>query len=297
MYRSRRDADLGYDYAYEPGDGPTYDPQDPPPPRDRRATWGSDSTPRPHRRRRRPLAIAAASLAALVLAPVAVDGAVAARIESRTAEAFQKGMGTPARPEVEVHGFPVIAQAATGTLDRVDITAHDIPADDSDRPLPVTELSLELDGLTKSDDDSQAHARTAEATAFLSYADLSDALGLEISRGYGTDRVRARVLTTLGFEVTATTTVSAASGNRVAFEDFRVAGRVALPEAGEKLLDRIFAEPVPLRNIPEGLHLRSVTPTDKGLTARFSGRSVTFHPDADTQSTQSTQDTPPHGTA
>ncbi|MEI5520504.1 DUF2993 domain-containing protein [Streptomyces brasiliscabiei] len=284
MYRSHRDADLDYDCAYEPGDGPTYDPQDPPPPRDPRATWGSNSAPRPHRRHRCPLAIAATSPTTLAVAPVAVDRAVAARIESRTAEAFQtrtaeafqKGMGTPARPEVEVHGLPAITQAATGTPDRADITAHDIPADDPDRPLPVTELSLELDGLTKSDDDSEAHARTAEATAFLSYADLSDTLGLEISRCYGTDRVRARVLTSLGFEVTAAT----------ARPDLRRAR--------------------PLRNIPEGLHLRSVTTKEKGLTARFSGRAVTFHSDADTQNTQNTQgtqgtqntqDNAPNGTA
>ncbi|MFJ8046635.1 hypothetical protein [Streptomyces luteogriseus] len=59
----------------------------------------------------------------------------------------------------------------------------------------------------------------------------------------------------LGFEVTATTTVSAASGNRVAFKDFKVAGRVALPEAGEKLHGQVFAEPIASRNIPDGLRL------------------------------------------
>jgi hypothetical protein len=48
--------------------------------------------------------------------------------------------------------------------------------------LPVTELALRMDGLTKSDDDSEARAPSAEATVFLSYADLSDALGLELTR-------------------------------------------------------------------------------------------------------------------
>ncbi|WP_053084628.1 hypothetical protein [Streptomyces viridochromogenes] len=50
------------------------------------------------------------------------------------------------------------------------------PADGSDRRLSVSELALRMDGLTKSDDDSEARARSAEATVFLSYADLSDAL-------------------------------------------------------------------------------------------------------------------------
>lgn len=158
----------------------------------------------------------------------------------------------------------------------------------------MTELALELDGLTKSDDDSEARARSAEATAFLSYADLSDTLGLEVSQGYGTNRIRARVLTSLGFEVTATTTVSVASGNRIAFKNFEIAGRVALPESGAKLLDKVFAEPIALRDIPEGLHLRSVAPTPRGLTAHFSGKSVTFHPD-DTRDTREPRDTAPNG--
>ncbi|MCZ4605890.1 LmeA family phospholipid-binding protein [Streptomyces sp. Lzd4kr] len=111
------------------------------------------------RPRRRTLTLTAAVLVALALLPVAVDRVVAARIESRTAKAFQQGMGTPEAPEVEVRGFPVVTQAASGTLRHVDITAHDIPARGSARPLPVSELSLSLDGLTKADDDSEARAR------------------------------------------------------------------------------------------------------------------------------------------
>ncbi|MES5824198.1 hypothetical protein [Streptomyces sp. RG80] len=52
----------------------------------------------------------------------------------------------------------------------------------------MTELALRIDGLTKSDDGSEAWARSAEATVFPSYADLPDALGLELTRGYGSDR-------------------------------------------------------------------------------------------------------------
>ncbi|MEV7069193.1 hypothetical protein AB0N97_41565 [Streptomyces collinus] len=69
---------------------------------------------------------------------------------------------------------------------------------------------------------------------------------------------------------------TAASGNRVIFKDFKVAGRVALPEAGEKLLVQVFAEPIAPRNMPDGLRLRSVTTTEQDLTAHFSGKSVTF---------------------
>ncbi|MEU1405637.1 hypothetical protein ABZ471_25335 [Streptomyces sp. NPDC005728] len=52
-----------------------------------------------------------------------------------------------------------------------------------------------------------------------------------------------------------------------------------IPPAAE-LLDKALSKPIPLENIPEGLHLRSVTPTDGGIDARFTGTSVTFRPSA-----------------
>ncbi|MEU9051314.1 DUF2993 domain-containing protein [Streptomyces sp. NPDC048384] len=282
----RRSQQPGHDYEYSPGYDPdhgygpdhAYEPYTPHEPMDP----SEPHHPRPRRNRRRAAAVAVAALVTLTLLPVAADRFVAARIESRTAKAFQEGMGTPVEPEVHVRGFPVVTQAASGPLDHVDITAHDIPARGTTRPLPVSELRLRLNGLTKADDDSEARARSAEATAFLSYEDVSNALGLEISQGRSPGRVSAVVLLPLGEEVTVTTTVAADSGNRIAFDDFTVSGG-ALPGVGSGVLDKVFERPIQLRNIPEGLHLRSVTPTADGLSARFSGHAVTFRPDGEAQ--------------
>ncbi|MGI3229298.1 LmeA family phospholipid-binding protein [Streptomyces sp. GTA36] len=235
------------------------------------------------RTHRLPLVIALTALCALIIVPVVVDRVAAARVESGTAEAFQEGMGTATRPEVHVRGFPVLTQVASGTLRHVDITARDIPADEAARPLPVTELDLRLDDLRKSDDGSAARARSAEATARLSYTDVSNALGLEVSQGDRPGRISARIAMPFGDGITVTVKVSAVSGNRIAFEDFRVTSGV-LPDAGEALLDKVFEEPIQLRNIPDGLSLRSVTTTTDGLTAHFSGKSVTFRPDDAAQS-------------
>lgn len=57
----------------------------------------------------------------------------------------------------------------------------------------------------------------------------------------------------------------------------------ALSVPGSAVLNKLFEQPIQLRNIPDGLHLRSVTTTADGLTARFSGRSVTFRPDGASQ--------------
>ncbi|OQR64535.1 hypothetical protein B6E66_07985 [Streptomyces maremycinicus] len=232
----------------------------------------------PVRRKRRRI-VAAVVVAALPAAGVVVDRVAAARAESRTAEAFQEGMGTAERPSVHVRGFPVLTQLAEGSLEHVDIAARDIPADGTSRPLPVTKLTVGLDGLRTSGRADEAHARSVEATAFLSYADLSDALGADLSRGDEPGRIHATVALPLVGDVTVSAAVSAATGDRIAFTDVRVLeGDLIAPL--KALLDRALAEPVPLRNIPEGLHLRSVTTTDDGIDARFAGRSVTFRPGA-----------------
>ncbi|MFE0678234.1 DUF2993 domain-containing protein [Streptomyces sp. NPDC058867] len=232
------------------------------------------------RRPRRPLVVAAAAVLALTLLPVALDRFLASRAEARTAQAFQEGMGTALPPEVHIRGFPVVTQLVSGALRQVDITAHDIPAHGADRPLPVSELELRLRDLRRSDDGGEARARGAEATARLSYPDVSNALGVEISQGGSPGEVAALIVLPFADQVTVTTTVSALSGNRIAFRDFRVTGG-ALPGIGRKLLDKVFEQPVQLRNIPRGLTLRSVTTTPEGLTARFSGSSVTFTPEAE----------------
>ncbi|MFI6438025.1 DUF2993 domain-containing protein [Streptomyces sp. NPDC050759] len=226
------------------------------------------------RRRRR---LVAASLAAALIGSVAVDRIVAAHAESRIAAAFQDGMATADRPTVHVSGFPVLTQLAGSSLDHVDLTAHDIPANGTTRPLPVTKLTVGLDGLRTSGSADEAHARSVEATAFLSYDDVSNALGVRTSQGNEAGRINATATMPLAGDVTVSAAVSAARGNRIAFTDVRPV-RGELPASLTALLNKALEEPVPLENVPAGLRLRSVTPTRDGIEADFTGRSVTFRP-------------------
>ncbi|MFE3032460.1 DUF2993 domain-containing protein [Streptomyces canus] len=257
MYQPHRDED----YVGEPhyGDGSLY-------------------VSAPTRTGRR-IIIAAASLVALLVGAVAVDRIAAAHAASRTAKAFQDGMGTADRPSVHVSGFPVLNQLAAGSLDHVDLTAHDIPADGTTRPLPVTKLTVGMDGLKTSGSADEAHADGVTATAFLSYADLSSALGVQVSQGDEPGRVDATASLPLVGDVTVSAAVSAAGGNRIAFTDVRAEQGELLPPL-KSLLDKALDEPIPLRNVPEGLRLRSVTTSEDGIDARFTGRSVTFRPDS-----------------
>ncbi|WP_104780434.1 MULTISPECIES: LmeA family phospholipid-binding protein [Streptomyces] len=217
------------------------------------------------------------SLVPLLIGAVVVDRVAAARVESRTAKTFQDGMGTADRPSVHVSGFPVLTQLAEGSLSHVDLTAHGIPADGSTRPLPVTKLTVGLDGLKTSGRTDEAHARSVDATAFLSYEDVSAAPGVGVSRGDEPGRIHATAGLPLAGDVTVSAAVSAAKGNRIAFTDVRTVQGELIPPL-RALLDKALKEPVPLENVPEGLHLRSVTTAENGIDAHFTGRSVTFRP-------------------
>ncbi|MEU2235811.1 LmeA family phospholipid-binding protein [Streptomyces vietnamensis] len=225
--------------------------------------------------RGRRLTVLAASMAALLTGGVAVDRIAAARAESRTAEVFQDGMGTADRPSVRVSGFPVLTQLAKGSLRHVDLTAHDIPANGSTRPLPVTKLTVRLDGLKTSGSADKAHADHVGATAFLSYGDVSGALGVRVSPGGEPGRISATAVLPVAGDVTVSAAVSAATGNSIAFTDVRTVRGELLPPL-KTLLDRALEDPIPLENVPEGLHLRSVATTRDGIVAAFTGRSVAF---------------------
>ncbi|MGW0705929.1 LmeA family phospholipid-binding protein [Streptomyces sp. NPDC002643] len=260
MYQSQRDEEyFGEPFAEPYGDA---------------AVYVSAPTPR----RRRLIIVVGASLAALLIGSVAVDRIAAARAESRTAKAFQDGMGTADRPSVHVSGFPVLTQLARGRLDHVDLTAEDIPANGTTRPLPVTRLTVGMDGLRTSGSADEAHARGVRATAHLSYADVTNALGVEVSRGGEPGRINATAGLPLVGAVTVSVAVSAASGNSITFTDVRAVRGELIPPL-KSLFDKALDEPIPLENVPEGLHLRSVTTTDDGIDARFTGTSVTFRPD------------------
>lgn len=111
----------------------------------------------------------------------------------------------------------------------VDLTAHDIPANSTTRPLPVTRLAVGMDGPRTSGSADEARARSVRATACLSYADVSSALGVQVSQGDESGRIDATPSLPLVGDVTVSAVVSAANGNRVGFTDVR-------EEQGELLL-------------------------------------------------------------
>ncbi|MFE6456630.1 DUF2993 domain-containing protein [Streptomyces cinereoruber] len=227
-------------------------------------------------RHRRAAVCVASVVAGSVLAASLADLAVADRAERKLAEAFREATGARQGPQVSVHGFPVLPQVAHGRLDRVDVSAQDIPAD-SQRALPITRLDMRLDGLTAPADASAARAYEATASAYLSYDDLSGALGFRVGPASSPGRIQGNLPLPMGQSATVGAAVEAGQDNTITFKDVKITG-ASLPEGLQALLTRAFERPIALQNIPAGLRLTSLTADEQGLRGDFKGRDVSFSP-------------------
>ncbi|MFE9764219.1 DUF2993 domain-containing protein [Streptomyces sp. NPDC005808] len=219
-------------------------------------------------------------LAAIPLLTVGADFTALKFTEWRTAQAFEDATGATA--QVRIRDRPVITQLAGGTLDRVDISAQHIPAD-SANPIAVAELDVHMTNLKRNSDADTAQADSTTATALVTYRDISDALGIEVKAGTAPGRVVATVEAPLLGQFQVSARVAKGGPTSIAFEDVRI-GSDHLPDPARQLINDIFAKPVPLRNIPHGLTLDSISTNSSGLTARLSGRDVTFRMDGSSES-------------
>lgn len=233
--------------------------------------------PRHFWRRRR---ILVPALAAVPLLAVGADFAALEFTEWRTAQAFQDATGATSR--VHVQGRPVIPQLVRGTLDRVDISAEHLPAD-SANPIAVAELDVSMTNLKRNSDADTAQAGSTTATALVTYHDMSDALGIEVKAGATPGRIAATVDAPLVGQFELSARVTKGGPTSIAFEDLRIDSD-RLPESARRLISDVFDQSIPLRNIPQGLTLDSISTNSSGLTARLSGRDVTFRTGGSAQS-------------
>ena len=225
------------------------------------------------------------ALAAIPLLAVGLDCAARVFAESQTADAFQRATGASTSPHVRIGGTPVLTQMARGTLDRVDISAKQIPAG-ADSPVPISDLNVHMTKVKKGSDANGAHAGSATATAFVSYQDLSDALGIEVKAGSAPGHIAATVMVPMIGELTVNAQVVKGGPASIAFKDVSVASD-QLPESARDLISGIFDRDIPLDNIPKGLTLDRISTGSTGLSVELSGHDVTFKTSGSSTATQS----------
>lgn len=227
------------------------------------------------RRARLPLVLSGALLAS-ALTVLGGDRLVAAWAEHRAAQAFQQATGAASAPGVRISGFPVTGQVLAGHLHRVDIHARHIPAA-GDHPVPLTRLDLSMTDVHAYANAHTARASTVTGTALLSYADLSDALGVGISADTAPGRITARTQIPLLGDVSASARPTVAGPTSIAFRDVRLDAH--LPAAAYDAVVQALQQPVTLQDLPAGMTLADIRVDARGVRGDVTGQDVTFAPD------------------
>jgi hypothetical protein len=198
--------------------------------------------------------------------------------ERVAADTIQTSQHLQKRPDVDVEGIPFLTQLATGSFDRIDVTAYDVPIGQSPNVLDLSRMTVNLDQVDVARDLSSVHAATGHATANATYAELSKTLGIDV--GYSGDgRIRAaKDITLLGQTIKATITVAPRLVNgALGFGAPAINGLSGLSGDVLAALQKIFNLRVPLGGIPFGVQVQSLAVTAAGVVIQFTGRNLSYH--------------------
>lgn len=214
---------------------------------------------------------------ALVVLLVAADRIGAAVAERVAADTLESSQHLRSRPDVHIAGFPFLTQWASGHYGEVTVTAHDVPIGRSAPPLTVSRVRVVLHQLTVSGNFSRFHARTAVATASVSYADLSRTLGIGVSYA-GAGRIRAaKTLSLPGAAGGATLTARPMlQGGALTFTDTRIDAPGRPGGAAPYALARHFRYEIPLRRIPFDVRARRLEVDEGGIAVVLIGHDLEY---------------------
>jgi len=108
---------------------------------------------------------------------VALDFLAKTIAEQKVADAVQARYDLTAKPNVDIHGFPFLLEAATRRLDRVDVHAESVQV----ARVELTEAELRMHNV-RVESTSSAVAETVDADAVIPYSELAD-LAQDFGRG------------------------------------------------------------------------------------------------------------------
>ncbi|MET7538784.1 DUF2993 domain-containing protein [Streptomyces sp. NPDC005507] len=96
--------------------------------------------------------------------------------EGEAADRVRTSEGLASTPDVSIKGFPFLTQAASGTLDDVEIGIKDYDAKSGGESIRIADLNAEMHGVEFNSSFSSATAESATGTARISYAELLKAV-------------------------------------------------------------------------------------------------------------------------
>ena len=222
----------------------------------------------------RKLAIALVALVVLLLAADRVGDYFAERTVADTVQTSQR---LQHRPSVDIDGFPFLTQLLARELDKVTITARDVPLGNAANALHVSWVQAIMHDVKIDFSVNKATVSHGTATALITYDELSRFLGIPVQYA-GDGKIRASESVTIaGRHFTAGITArpqlldgALAFGGRATESGSGVAVTVLA-----RIADALGAR-IDLTRIPFGLDLQSVSADGVGITVHLSGRDITL---------------------
>jgi len=150
----------------------------------------------------------------------------------------------------------------------------------------ISELDAHMSKLKRNSDANTAHAGSATATAFISYQDLSSALGgMDVAAGSAPGQITATLKVPLAGDITVTAALTKAGPTTIAFKVLGITAN-QLPQSVQNSINKTFQKKIPLKNLPNGLTLDRISTEPTGIAVTLSGHDVTFKTSQSSQSSQ-----------
>lgn len=222
----------------------------------------------------RRLVIVIVAVLALLVAADRVGVFVAERAAGDT---IQSSQHLDSRPDVDIAGFPFLTQLATGKYDKITVTAEDVPVGGKKELLEISRLQVVLHTLRVSRDFSSVRADRADATALITYAELGNAVGINVSYAGGGRIKAAKTVSVGGTSVTAViTTKPQLSGHSLSFGSSSVRNAGQLGDAALSTLDAVFDLSIPLGTIPFQVRVDSLHADEHGIEVALTGHNLYY---------------------
>lgn len=199
--------------------------------------------------------------------------------EQAAANTLKSSQHLPDKPDVSIGGFPFLTQLAAGSFDHITVTAHDVPVGQDVR-LDLSSVRVVLHDLDVSRSFKRFTAKTATATALVTYRELSAALGVRL--GYaGGGRVKAsKTVSVAGHSLTATLSAQPRLvDNALSFGAVTVNNLGDLGTAVGKTLAGIFDLSIPLDAIPFNVRVQKLEVGAQGVVVDLIGHHLTYERD------------------
>ena len=190
------------------------------------------------------------------------------RAEGRVAAALQPPLGTPARPQVDIEGFPFLTQIAAGSVGKMQIVADQL-GETTNAPVILAHADLVMTDVVTNDWFKTMKITHTEGTGLIDYTKLSSLTNAPLR--YGSEgRVEIVVKTTVvGREVEAVITGAPrlnADEQTMTLSDAKISvAGVNLPDFTAQALLAALLKPIPLKGLPFGLTVTGITAAEDGV--------------------------------